>query len=188
MDSVGDLLIVATANRKIIVYNLKSPQQPFKTMDSPLKHQSRCVACFPDQTGFALGSIEGRVAIHHINDLDSKKNFAFKCHRNDSMKLIYSVNNIAFHPFGTFATSGADGTFHFWDKDSKQRLKQFPAVQTAISAAAFNKPGDIFAYAASYDWSKGSEHAMAGANAQNKIMLHATEEREIKQRAKGSKR
>lgn len=37
---------------------------------------------------------------------------------------IYSVNSMAFHPeFGTFVTAGSDGTFNFWDKDSKQRLK-----------------------------------------------------------------
>lgn len=37
---------------------------------------------------------------------------------------IYAVNSIAFNPaFGTFATAGSDGTYHFWDKDSKQRLK-----------------------------------------------------------------
>jgi mRNA export factor len=32
-----------------------------------LKYQTRCVAAFPDQNGFALGSIEGRVAIEMVN-------------------------------------------------------------------------------------------------------------------------
>ena len=40
-------------------------------IDSPLKYQHRCVSIFKDKqnqpTGFALGSIEGRVAIHYIN-------------------------------------------------------------------------------------------------------------------------
>lgn len=40
-------------------------------LDSPLKYQHRCVRIFKDKqnqpTGFALGSIEGRVAIHYIN-------------------------------------------------------------------------------------------------------------------------
>jgi mRNA export factor len=34
-----------------------------KTIVSPLKFQTRCVANFPNKTGFALGSVEGRVAI-----------------------------------------------------------------------------------------------------------------------------
>jgi len=34
------------------------------------------------------------------------------------------VNSIKFHPqHGTFVTAGGDGTYNFWDKDSKQRLK-----------------------------------------------------------------
>ena len=33
-------------------------------------------------TGFALGSIEGRVAIHYINPSSPKDNFTFKCHRS----------------------------------------------------------------------------------------------------------
>jgi WD40 repeat protein len=37
---------------------------------------------------------------------------------------IYAVNTIKFHPVhGTFATAGGDGTYNFWDKDSKQRLR-----------------------------------------------------------------
>jgi mRNA export factor len=82
-----------------------------------------------------------------------RKNFAFKCHRDGNE--IYAVNVIAFHPtFGTFATAGSDGTFNFWDKDSKQRLKPFGKCALPISAGTFNMDGSIFAYAVSYDWSK----------------------------------
>jgi hypothetical protein len=41
-------------------------------IQSPLRYQSRSLACFPDKKGFALGSIEGRVAIHHVEDADSR--------------------------------------------------------------------------------------------------------------------
>lgn len=34
-------------------------------------------------TGFALGSIEGRVAIQYINPTNPKDNFTFKCHRSN---------------------------------------------------------------------------------------------------------
>ena len=50
-----------------------------------------------------------------------RKNFAFKCHRVKNN--VYAINDIAFNPLLTFATVGSDGTFNFWDKDSKQRLK-----------------------------------------------------------------
>lgn len=59
----------------------------------------------------------------------NRSNFSFKCHRKDQLPakdktLVYSVNDINFHPVhGTFSTSGSDGTINFWDKDAKQRLK-----------------------------------------------------------------
>lgn len=55
--------------------------------------------------------------------LCDRNDFAFKCHRDGSD--IYPVSSIAFHPFGTFATTGSDGTFCFWDKDARQKLKAF---------------------------------------------------------------
>jgi mRNA export factor len=64
MDVCGALLVVGTAERKIQVYNLSNPTvQHGPTIDSPLKFQTRSISCFPDQTGYAIGSIEGRVAI-----------------------------------------------------------------------------------------------------------------------------
>ena len=69
------------------------------------------------------------------------KNFTFKCHR-DGTQDIYAVNSISFHStFGTFVTAGADGNYNFWDKDSKQRLKNmtkcsapFHAVRSTATA------------------------------------------------------
>mmetsp|Transcript_71976 Transcript_71976/g.197088 ORF Transcript_71976/g.197088 Transcript_71976/m.197088 type:complete len:342 (-) Transcript_71976:14-1039(-) len=179
MDVRYPLLVVATADRKIIVVNLSNPTAIFKAVDSPLKYQSRCVACFPDQQGFCLGSIEGRVAVHHVQERDVTKNFAFKCHREN--QDIYAVNCITFHPtFGTFATTGSDGTYNFWDKDSRQRLKAFNKASMAIPVGAFNRDGTIFAYAVSYDWSKGSEHYNPRTN---HLLLHSVPEAEIKSRA-----
>ena len=62
MDVAHPLMVVATAERKLCVYDLSSAnwQQPYRVEDSPLKHQTRCVRCFPDREGFAIGSIEAR--------------------------------------------------------------------------------------------------------------------------------
>lgn len=35
-------------------------------MISPLKFQTRTIAAFPNRTGYLVGSIEGRVAVHHV--------------------------------------------------------------------------------------------------------------------------
>jgi len=153
------LAVVATSNQQVMIYNLQNPQQIFRQVQSPLKLQTRCIKSFMDKSGYAIGSIEGRVGIGLIDPAkasDTNLNFAFKCHRikND----IYAVNDIAFHPLGTFATAGADGNFHFWDKDSKQRLKAFKQSDQPISCCEFNAQGNLFAYAVCYDWSKGSQH------------------------------
>ena len=62
---VYPLLVVGTAERHISIFNLTNPAQPFKTMTSPLKWQTRVISCFPAANGFAVGSVEGRVAIQY---------------------------------------------------------------------------------------------------------------------------
>ncbi|KAG2198233.1 hypothetical protein INT46_005224 [Mucor plumbeus] len=182
MDTKGDLLVAATADRKIHIFNLSNPTTIYKQCMSPLKWQTRTVSCFIDGKGYAIGSIEGRVGIQYIDEKDAAKCFSFKCHR-DETKNVYSVNDISFHPtYGTFSTSGADGTISFWDKDSKQRLKTLPKSIGTIACTAFNRTGNIFAYAVSYDWTKGYQfHSTEGQV--NKLFLHAVNDEEIKPRA-----
>lgn len=192
MDVKDKLLVVGTADRYINIIDLNQPTKFYKTMQSPLKWQTRVVSCFSDASGFAVGSIEGRCAIQYVEEKDSASNFSFKCHRetpptNRDVCNIYSVNSICFHPVhGTFSTAGSDGTFHFWDKDAKHRLKGYPAVGGPISSTAFNRSGNIFAYSVSYDWSKGYS-----ANTQqttNKVMLHPVGPDETKPRPGTRKR
>lgn len=171
-------MVVGTADRNIIVYNLQNPQVEFKRIVSPLKYQTRCLAAFPDQQGFLVGSIEGRVGVHHLDDSQQAKNFTFKCHREGNE--IYSVNSLNFHPVHhTFATAGSDGAFNFWDKDSKQRLKAMLRCSQPVPCSAFNNDGSIFAYSVCYDWSKGAENHNP-ATAKPYIFLHLPQESEVK--------
>ncbi|XP_018334109.2 mRNA export factor isoform X2 [Agrilus planipennis] len=160
------MAVVGTAGRQILVYQLENKPQEFKRLESPLKYQHRCVSIFRDKnkspTGYALGSVEGRVAIQYVNPTNPKDNFTFKCHRSNGTpngyQDIYAVNDIAFHPVhGTLATVGSDGTFSFWDKDARTKLKPSETMEQPITRCAFNHNGQIFAYAVSYDWSKGHE-------------------------------
>ncbi|KAI4466534.1 mrna export factor and bub3 [Holotrichia oblita] len=114
-------------------------------------------------TGYALGSVEGRVAIQYVNPSNPKDNFTFKCHRSNAapngFQDIYAVNDIAFHPVhGTLATVGSDGSFSFWDKDARTKLKASETMEQPITRCSFNHNGQIFAYSVSYDWSKGHEY------------------------------
>jgi mRNA export factor len=187
MSAVGDVLAVACADRKVVVFSINGQPQQQLAMDSPLKYQTRTITVFPDQSGFAIGSIEGRCHIHFFNQKPNAPSFAFRCHRDENQNTkettVYPVNAIPFHPvYGTFATVGGDGCINFWDKDSKQRLKQFPSCGDTISCANFNAQGKIFAYAKSYEWSKGCEGYQGAGVAKNEIFLHYTVDEEIKQR------
>ena len=120
----------------------------------------------------------------------ASSNFSFKCHRDpaiNNVTNVYAVNAISFHPIhGTFSTAGSDGTFHFWDKDAKHRLKGYPTVGGSITSTGFSHDGNVFAYAVSYDWSKGFQ-----ANTPqypNKVMMHAVVNDECKPRPTTKKR
>ncbi|KAI9680549.1 MAG: RNA export factor gle2 [Caeruleum heppii] len=194
LDVRDKLMVIGTADRYINVVNLSNPSTFYKTIQSPLKWQTRVVSCFTDSSGFAVGSIEGRCAIQYVEEKDQASNFSFKCHRDTpttgsrDISNVYSVNAISFHPVhGTFSTAGSDGTFHFWDKDAKHRLKGFPQVGGTIAATSFNRTGNIFAYAVSYDWSKGFGGNVQGS-VQEKIMMHPVGPEEAKPRGGGKKR
>ena len=157
------MAVVGTANRHVIIYSLENQPQEYKRHESPLKYQHRCVSIFNDMkkkapAGYALGSIEGRVAIQYIQPINPKDNFTFKCHRVNgtaNFQDIYAVNDIAFHPIhGTLVTVGSDGTFSFWDKDARTKLKSSETLDQSITKCAFSASGHIFAYAIGYDWSK----------------------------------
>lgn len=71
MDVQKNLLVVGSADRYIHIINLMEPDKIRKTIQSPLKWQTRVVSCFPDANGFAVGSIEGRCAIQYVDEKDS---------------------------------------------------------------------------------------------------------------------
>ncbi|OBT95525.1 Poly(A)+ RNA export protein [Pseudogymnoascus verrucosus] len=190
MDVKGDLLVTGTADRHINIIKLDNPTTFHQTLRSPLHHQTRVVSCFNDANGFAIGSIEGRCAFRFIDKKDTSLNFTFKCHRSppaNNITTAHAVNAISFHPqHGTFSTAGSDGTFHFWDKDTHMRIRAFPSAGGSISATAFSGDGGVFAYAVSYDWSKG--YAGSSAQVPNKVMLHAVGEEECKPKGRGGER
>ncbi len=138
MDSYNSVVVAATADKNIHILHMNQPMQIMKTLQSTLKLQPRCITIFrPNSNGFALGSIEGRCALEYFEEKDQSLKFSFKCHREDT-KNIYSVNCIRFHPIhGTFTTSGSDGAFHFWDKESKQRLKANVAKGLPITCTIY---------------------------------------------------
>lgn len=54
--------------------------EPEQKRESSLKYQTRCIAAFPDDTGYALGSVEGRMAMEYFdpNPAAQAAKYAFK--------------------------------------------------------------------------------------------------------------
>lgn len=117
MDSAGDKLVLAMAQRHVLIYdhrNLSSAVQslstgsapstvePFQKRENSLKFMTRSVKCMPNGTGYASSSIEGRVAVEYFdqNPDVQKGHFAFRCHRAtvDGVDTVYPVNALAFNP------------------------------------------------------------------------------------------
>ncbi|KAJ4461836.1 putative Mitotic checkpoint protein BUB3.1 [Paratrimastix pyriformis] len=156
----GDRVVVGTAGRHILIYDLRQMSEPEQSRESSLKYQTRAIKAFPDGTGYALSSIEGRVAIEFFDPSPASqaRKYAFKCHRvnQDGVDHVYPVNALAFHPqYGTFATGGCDAVVNIWDPVNKKRLCQFQRFPTSISSCAFSNDGSLLAIASSYTFEQG---------------------------------
>ncbi|GFX05372.1 mitotic checkpoint protein BUB3 [Trichonephila clavipes] len=152
----GDRLIIGTAGRRIVIYDLRAMSYAQQVRESSLKYQTRCIRSFPNKQGYVVSSIEGRIAVEYMDTSAEaqKKKYAFKCHRikeDNGVELIYPINCIAFHSgYNTFATGGSDGYVNIWDGFNKTRLCRFHRYPTHISALAFSPDGSLIAVASSF--------------------------------------
>lgn len=166
-DVMYPMAVACTAGKNCIVYQLDNSPREYKKMDINLKNMLRSVAICADlktkqPIGFAVGSVEGRVAIQYLNAANPKDNFTFKCHRVDqtgNVQEIYPINDLAFHPVhGTLATIGGDCRYSYWDKDSRTKLKGSEKADQALTRGCFSARGEVFAYSVGYDWGQGHEY------------------------------
>lgn len=51
MSLVGSRIVVATGDRHVWVYDIRNMAVPEQRRESSLKHQTRCIRCYPDGTG-----------------------------------------------------------------------------------------------------------------------------------------
>ncbi|KAL6517492.1 hypothetical protein OROMI_033193 [Orobanche minor] len=184
MSLVGNRLVIATAGRHVNVYDLRNMSQPEQRRESSLKYQTRCVRCYPNGTGYALSSVEGRVAMEFfdLSEAGQLKKYAFKCHRKSEAgrDIVYPVNAIAFHPiYGTFATGGCDGYVNVWDGNNKKRLYQYAKYPSSISALSFSRDGRLLAVASSYTYEEGEKQHEPDA-----IFVRSVNEVEVKPKPK----
>jgi hypothetical protein len=60
MSVCGDRLVVGTAGRRVLVWDLRNMGYVQQRRESNLKYQTRCIRCFPNKQGYVLSSIEGK--------------------------------------------------------------------------------------------------------------------------------
>ncbi|KAF9621206.1 hypothetical protein IFM89_016700 [Coptis chinensis] len=132
---VGNRLVVATAGRHVNVYDLRNMSKPEQQRESPLKYQTRSVRCYPNGTGFAVSSVEGRVAMEFFDITEAGQAKSY----------------------GTFASGGCDGYVNVWDGNNKKRLYQYSKYPTSIAALAFSRDGCMLAVASSYTYEEGKK-------------------------------
>ncbi|EDV27541.1 uncharacterized protein TRIADDRAFT_53336 [Trichoplax adhaerens] len=166
MSCVDEKLIVGTAARKVLVWDLRNMNFPQQRRESSLKYQTRCIRCFPNKQGYVLSSIEGRVAVEYFDPSPEiqKMKYAFKCHRvkDSGNEIIHPVNAISFHNgYNTFATGGSDGFVNIWDGFNKKRLCQFHRYPTSIASLSFNATGTLLAIASSYLYEEDKDESPA---------------------------
>ena len=130
-------------------------QVPTRTVESPLKYQSRAVRIFADNQLFAVSSIEGRCAIKPLEARfdaatqpgDNKPlAFNFRCHRTSgdfNPIHIYPVNAIDVHPVpdysAVFATGGSDGNVSIWQRKERAKLSDHKTPQIGVEAVTNSK-------------------------------------------------
>jgi len=160
--------------------------EPWQQRESSLKFMTRAIACMPNDEGYAISSIEGRIGVDWFDPSEESQSrkYAFKCHRQteDDVDVVYPVNALAFHPVRTttFASGGGDATVVFWDGQSKRRIKQYAGFPASISSMSWSSDGKHLAIGVSPGFEDGREELEEGSV---KVFVREISEAEVKGKA-----
>ncbi|CAI5760064.1 unnamed protein product [Candida verbasci] len=156
-------VIVTRSKNQLEIYDSrKGLASPIEIREVGLKYQIKDLKiCNSDNNKFAISTIDGRVSIEYLNELNLDQRFTFKCHRTQdkitNTDLVYPVNSICFQNENYLYTGGSDGYVCLWDCGKKTRLKQFPQFRTqdndieSISKIEINNDGNLLVVGTSDD-------------------------------------
>ena len=158
--------IVAYGHRNnVFVLDTRNPDTIEKRVSSLGKQIRSFAISKPQNYGWAIGSVDGRVAIEYFGDIKHQaQRFSFSCNRHeneDGKTIVYPVSSLCFHPVtGILATSSCYGNINFWDLQNKRKLTELQSpFNNSVSDMEFSKNGSLLAIAYSYTWEKGEiEH------------------------------
>lgn len=127
MAITDNFIAVGTADKNVSVYDTRNLKEPFSVKSLGFSYHIRNVCWVQNNSGYAVSSSEGRVAVEFVTS--AKKGFSFKCHRVNNAEtnttLVYPINALGVHPkYGTLATGGSDGSVCIWDIEQKKRISK----------------------------------------------------------------
>ncbi|KAI5956445.1 BUB3 [Candida jiufengensis] len=139
METSNKYLILGLTGNILEIYDSNNLQKPIETREIGLKYQITDIKVFPNQQGFAVSSIDGRVSIETFNNTDNnteiQESYVFKSHRHydpaTETDIVYPINSITFNKPTSYSnntllyTAGSDGFICLWDIKKRKRLKQY---------------------------------------------------------------
>ncbi|KAJ6718333.1 MITOTIC CHECKPOINT PROTEIN BUB3.3 [Salix purpurea] len=160
--SVSGFDLMVAVGAAVNIYDLRNFERAVDLKESSMDVGIRCVASTSYTRGYAIGSIDGRVAVE-ISDpfnLNSIR-YTFRCHpkTKGGKEHLVSVNDIAFNPLigGTFVTGDNEGYVTAWDAHSKRKLHEFPRYPNSVASLSYNHVGQLLAVASSYSYQEANE-------------------------------
>ncbi|XP_048134992.1 mitotic checkpoint protein BUB3.3-like [Rhodamnia argentea] len=157
----GCNLMVAIGN-SACVYDLRNLKRSLQLKESPVDARIRCISSSVFFKGFAVGSVDGRVAVEISSSSNSNdSSYTFRCHpkaKNGRNHLV-SVNDIVFNPLGlgSFVTGDDEGYVALWDARNKRRLFELPRFGNSVASLSYSHGARLLAVASSYTYQEANE-------------------------------
>eukprot|EP01053_Blabericola_migrator_P005008 Blabericola_migrator_1__5007@NODE_25_length_21156_cov_56_925364_g22_i0_p5_GENE_NODE_25_length_21156_cov_56_925364_g22_i0NODE_25_length_21156_cov_56_925364_g22_i0_p5_ORF_typecomplete_len373_score47_47ANAPC4_WD40/PF12894_7/0_0025ANAPC4_WD40/PF12894_7/1_7e06ANAPC4_WD40/PF12894_7/1_2WD40_like/PF17005_5/2e02WD40_like/PF17005_5/5e09WD40/PF00400_32/0_047WD40/PF00400_32/1_3e02WD40/PF00400_32/0_45WD40/PF00400_32/3e03WD40/PF00400_32/13WD40/PF00400_32/5_6e02Nup160/PF11715_8/0_0084Nup160/PF11715_8/0_6Nup160 len=180
-DISRDVLVTLCSDKTAYAYDLNNmTAAPYRVLGTSFSHPLRKVKLFHDNTGLAIGAVEGRGRIAFLAQ-PGREDFNFRCHRvspqgtplfgsaSSNTARCYCVNGLDFNPlYGSLVTVGGDGYFITWDVISKAKLYVSQA-KGSFTCCKFDQSGRMLGLGQGYDWSAGIKGKPSAPD--NKILI-----------------
>lgn len=160
--SVSGFDIILAVGTSVYMYDLRKLSRPVQSNKSDMDSRIKCVSSIPHRKGFAVGSVDGHVALEMSFSSNSDDiSYIFRCHPKSTDKNLHlvSVNDIVFNPLidSAFFTGDNEGYVSAWNAQSKKRILELPRYPNSVASVSINHKGQLLAVAASYTYQEANE-------------------------------
>lgn len=132
--SVSGFDIILAVGTSVYMYDLRKLSRPVQSNKSDMDSRIKCVSSIPHRKGFAVGSVDGHVALEMSFSSNSDDiSYIFRCHPKSTDKNLHlvSVNDIVFNPLidSAFFTGDNEGYVSAWNAQSKKRILEVSSIE-----------------------------------------------------------